>query len=62
MTDAKEENENFLPDEVRLTKFGKVLHSTSLDELSELLNMLKGERGIIEATEKSIDFSRIVAG
>ena len=40
MTDARDEQGNLLPDEVRLTKFGKLLRSTSLDELPELWNIL----------------------
>lgn len=47
MTDEKDENGNLLPDEVRLTSFGKKLRSTSLDELPELLNILKGDMSII---------------
>lgn len=47
MTDEKDENGNLLPDEVRLTKFGKMLRSTSLDELPELFNILKGDMSII---------------
>lgn len=47
MTDEKDENGNLLPDEVRLTKFGKWLRSTSLDELPEVFNILKGEMSII---------------
>ena len=47
MTDEKDENGNFLPDEVRLTKFGKWLRSTSLDELPEVFNILKGDMSII---------------
>lgn len=47
MTDEKDENGNLLPDEVRLTKFGKMLRSTSLDELPELWNILKGDMSII---------------
>lgn len=47
MTDAKDENGNLLPDEVRLTKFGKVLRSTSLDELPELFNILKGDMAVV---------------
>ena len=62
MTDERDENGELLPDSVRLTKFGKFLRSTSLDELPEAFNILFGERGIIETTEKSIDFSRVVAG
>ncbi len=47
MTDEKDENGNFLPDEVRLTSFGKKLRATSLDELPELFNILKGEMSIV---------------
>ena len=47
MTDAKDENGNLLPDEVRLTKFGKMLRSTSLDELPELWNIFKGDMSIV---------------
>ena len=60
MTDARDEKGNLLPDEIRLTKFGKTLRSTSLDELPELFNMLKGDRGIIGTTKKNIDFSSVV--
>ena len=47
MTDAKDEHGNLLPDEIRLTKFGKLLRSTSLDELPELFNILKGYMAIV---------------
>lgn len=47
MTDGKDENGNLLPDEVRLTRFGKLLRSTSLDELPELWNILKGDMSIV---------------
>lgn len=47
MTDQKDAEGNLLPDEKRLTSFGKFLRSTSLDELPELLNILKGEMSII---------------
>lgn len=47
MTDGKDENGNLLPDEVRLTKFGKLLRATSLDELPELWNILKGDMSIV---------------
>ena len=47
MTDEKDENGNLLPDEIRLTSFGKKLRSTSLDELPELFNILKGDMSLI---------------
>ena len=47
MTDAKDKNGNLLSDDVRLTKFGKMLRSTSLDELPELINMLKGDMAVV---------------
>jgi len=47
MTDERDENGELLPDEVRLTAFGKKLRSTSLDELPELINIFKGDMSII---------------
>lgn len=47
MTCETDENGNLLPDEVRLTGYGKLLRSTSLDELPELLNILKGDMAIV---------------
>ena len=47
MTCETDENGNLLPDEVRLTKYGKVLRSTSLDELPELINILCGDMAIV---------------
>ena len=47
MTDARDENGELLPDEVRLTKFGKMLRATSLDELPEAFNIIKGEMSVI---------------
>lgn len=47
MTDEKDKNGKLLPDQVRLTKFGKMLRSTSLDELPELINMLKGDMAVV---------------
>lgn len=47
MTDERDENGLLLPDEVRLTRFGKILRSTSLDELPELFNILKGDMSLI---------------
>lgn len=61
MTDARDESGNLLPDDVRLTKFGRALRATSMDELPEAFNILKGDRGIIGTTKKNIDFSSVVA-
>lgn len=47
MTDKKDKRGNLLPDEVRLTVFGKWLRSTSLDELPELVNILKGDMAVV---------------
>lgn len=47
MTDQRDEEGNLLPDEVRLTRFGKLLRSTSLDELPELYNILRGDMSIV---------------
>lgn len=47
MSDERDENGNLLPDDVRLGKFGKALRATSLDELPEAFNILKGDMSII---------------
>ena len=47
MTDARDENGELLPDEVRLTSFGKKLRASSLDELPELFNILKGDMSVV---------------
>ena len=47
MTDERDENGELLPDDVRLTKFGQFLRSTSIDELPELFNILKGDMSVI---------------
>lgn len=47
MTDERDENGELLPDDVRLTKFGRMLRNTSLDELPEVFNILKGDMSII---------------
>lgn len=47
MTDERDENGDLLPDELRLTKFGKWLRSTSLDELPEAWNILKGDMSVV---------------
>ena len=47
MTDEKDENGKLLPDEIRLTKFGKFLRSTSLDEFPQFVNVLKGDMSLV---------------
>ena len=47
MTCEKDKDGNFLPDEQRLTRYGKLLRSTSLDELPEIINILKGDMSIV---------------
>lgn len=47
MTDERNEDGEFLPDDIRLTKFGKMLRSTSLDELPGLMNIFKGDMSVI---------------
>ena len=47
MTDARDPNGELLPDEIRLTKFGKLLRATSLDELPEAINILKGDMSVV---------------
>ncbi len=47
MSDKRDENGNLLPDGERLTRFGKVLRSTSIDELPELVNVIKGDMSLI---------------
>ena len=47
MTDGRDENGKLLSDEIRLTRFGKFMRSTSLDELPQLINILKGDLSII---------------
>lgn len=56
MTDEKDENGELLPDETRLTQFGKFLRSTSVDELPELFNILKGEMSFVGPRPLLVDY------
>lgn len=47
MTDERDEEDNLLPDELRLTKVGKLVRSSSIDELPQLINVLKGDMALI---------------
>lgn len=47
MTDARDDNGNLLPDDMRLTGFGAMLRSTSLDEIPEMFNILKGDMSLV---------------
>lgn len=59
MDNRRDKNGELLPDTVRLNKYGKMLRATSLDELPELINILKGDSGIIGTTKKNLDFTRV---
>lgn len=56
MTDERDKFGELLPDSVRLTKFGKFLRSTSLDELPELFNILKGDMSIVGPRPLIVDY------
>lgn len=56
MTDGRDENGKLLPDEMRLTKFGRALRATSLDELPEVFNILKGEMSIVGPRPLTIQY------
>lgn len=59
---ADEGSQITLNNDNRITRVGKVIRNCRLDEIAQLIDVIQGERGIIETTEKSIDFSRVVAG
>ncbi|MBW8308807.1 MAG: sugar transferase [Candidatus Paracaedibacteraceae bacterium] len=56
MTDEKDENDELLSDSIRLTRFGRMLRSTSLDELPELFNILKGDMSIVGPRPLAIQY------
>ena len=59
MDNRKDKNGDFLSDEVRLNTYGKFLRKTSLDEIPEAFNIIKGDSGIIGTTKKNLDFTRV---
>lgn len=56
MSDERDESGELLPDEVRLTKFGKFLRKTSLDELPEAINILKGDMSVVGPRPLAISY------
>ena len=60
MDNRKDKDGKLLPDDVRLNKYGRILRSTSLDELPELINILIGDSCIIGKTKKGLGFTSVV--
>jgi len=56
MTDERDENGELLPDDVRLTKVGRFVRSTSIDELPQLINVLKGDMALIGPRPLTVDY------
>lgn len=59
MDNRKDKEGNLLPDEVRLNRYGRFLRKTSLDEIPEAFNIIKGDSAIIGTTKKNLDFTRV---
>ncbi|MBB6216367.1 lipopolysaccharide/colanic/teichoic acid biosynthesis glycosyltransferase [Anaerosolibacter carboniphilus] len=62
MTDEKDESGDLLPDSVRLTKFGKMLRATSLDELPELWNIVRGDMAIVGPRPLLVQYLELYSG
>src|SRR5699024_7397649 len=56
MTDQKNEDGNLLPDSERLTRFGRMLRASSIDELPELVNILKGDMSLIGPRPLAVEY------
>ena len=59
MSDERDANGKLLPDVQRITKVGRFVRSTSIDELPQFWNVLKGDSGIIGTTKKNLDFTGV---